>query len=247
MKRATRTGMGATLVVAVGIAALAIGPLAAGAATMSAALMGGSKADDTAEAFTWTDDADCSKCHVKQAESMENEKLLASKHAVLDCAFCHEYQDPALAADETAEKAAPAAAEGAKAATDEAAPADEKAAPQASPTMAEVHKNVTKVSTVKKSALVNTVVSESACLTCHDRDALIEATADCDLLTDAHGTTVNPHDIVEGAQHDAVLCEDCHKMHSSDPAAAYRACVGCHHAEVWECGTCHSYVKNETL
>ena len=49
--------------------------------------------------------------------------------------------------------------------------------------MAEVHAKVDKVSTVKKSSLVNTVVSEGACLTCHDRDTLVEATADCTLLT----------------------------------------------------------------
>lgn len=240
MKHATLRSRLTRALAVVGVAAVAIGPMTAGAATMNSALLGGDKSEEAAEPFEWAGDADCSLCHVKQAEGVQNEDLLAGKHASLDCAFCHEYRDAEAGegegaqAKDTAEAAAPAQ-EGEKAAEDA----------KPSPTMAEVHAKVDKVSTVKKSSLVNTVVSEGACLTCHDRDTLVEATADCTLLTDAQGTVVNPHDIVEGSQHEGVLCEDCHKMHSNDSAAAYRACVSCHHAEVWECGTCHSYVTND--
>jgi hypothetical protein len=250
MKRSTVT-KGTAVLATVAIAALAVVPLSAGAATINSALLGGaSSSDEAGEAFEWTDDADCTLCHAKQAESVENEDLLAYKHAALDCTFCHEYQSvDEDAADVDADTDAD---DEASVEADEAPAGDEDAddvevvddAETPSLTMAEVHANVTAVSTVKKSSLVNTSVDEAACLTCHDRDALIEATADCTVLTDAQGTVVNPHDLIEGSQHDQVTCEDCHKMHSNDSAAAYRACVSCHHAEVWECGTCHSYVAN---
>lgn len=202
----------------------------ADSAMAKGSLLGGSK-DDTAEAFTWSDDADCAKCHVKQAASESDESCLVSKHAAFDCLYCHDYAS--RQANDHADQS-----DGQKTAESETAGGESD-----NLSMAEVHANVTKVSTVKKSNLLKTTVPEELCLSCHDREALVEATADCTTLTDANGIVVNPHDLVEGSQHDGVTCESCHIMHVSDPMAAYRACVSCHHAEQWECGTCHSYVS----
>ena len=233
-----------TAVVGFGLAALiacSMALTATDSAMAKGSLLGGSK-DEATEAFTWSDDADCSKCHVKQAASESDESCLVSKHAAFDCLYCHDYASQ-QADDQTDRDGEQKATEASDAETETAeSEAAEEAAENLS--MAEVHANVTKVSTVKKSNLLKTTVPEELCLTCHDQEALVEATADCTTLTDANGLVVNPHDLVEGSQHDSVTCESCHIMHASDPMAAYRACVSCHHAEQWECGTCHSYVSD---
>lgn len=90
---------------------------------------------------------------------------------------------------------------------------------------------------LKKSEL-----SVETCATCHPSEALVEATADSDALTDSEGTVVNPHAIPDAKEHKDISCQSCHKMHAeSKPASlAPTLCQDCHHEDVYECYTCHS-------
>lgn len=90
-------------------------------------------------------------------------------------------------------------------------------------------------------------IQMDTCLSCHNLDDLIAATADVDALTDFKGTTVNPHEAwtarnVNGA-HDEITCGSCHKMHTTDGVttekAAYDFCKECHHTGEYICNTCH--------
>ena len=90
--------------------------------------------------------------------------------------------------------------------------------------------------------LKRTKVEESACVTCHDAEKLIEQTESVTALTDTEGTTVNPHEVAAiGTGHDDITCSSCHKMHVSEGAdeTGGKLCLSCHHTEVYECGTCH--------
>lgn len=89
--------------------------------------------------------------------------------------------------------------------------------------------------------LSKTEVSPEVCLSCHDRDSLAQATADSTVLTDSNGTVVNPHELPTTGDHGSIACSDCHKMHSDKSVAdtAEKKCVSCHHADVYECNTCH--------
>lgn len=192
--------------------------------------LGGSKEEVKGD-YVWTIESECTQCHEKQGKSTADDKYLASKHAALDCRYCHDYQLPEESQTDEAQKA------------DEATDAQVEAE-DAPLTLEAAHAGVHTLEVVKKNSLRNTAVPEEACLSCHQLEKIQQATADCEVLKDANGLVVNPHDLIPGEQHEGILCANCHIMHSSDPAAAYRACVSCHHAEVWECGTCHTYNAN---
>ena len=87
-----------------------------------------------------------------------------------------------------------------------------------------------------------TKVSVAVCETCHTWEALEEATADSTVLKDNNDTVVNPHGYPDVEQHQDMTCVKCHKMHSDKPAKkqARKVCQGCHHANVFECYTCHA-------
>ena len=101
--------------------------------------------------------------------------------------------------------------------------------------------------------LKNTAVSEETCLTsgCHSMDELVAATASSTVLTDSNGTVKNPHEMLIDENHIAnsnadLACSSCHKMHEENGAesqavaeSAQAKCTGCHHQNVYECGTCH--------
>ena len=92
--------------------------------------------------------------------------------------------------------------------------------------------------------LQSTVVGSEACLSCHEEQELIEATKESEALTDKNGKTVNPHDLPTSEDHEGVVCASCHSMHAETDGTALQdrasaKCIGCHHAEVYECGTCH--------
>ena len=72
-------------------------------------------------------------------------------------------------------------------------------------------------------------------------EALILATADCTVLTDEEGRVVNPHDLPATAEHQAIVCVDCHKGHTTKDLAetALATCTICHHENVFACYTCH--------
>ena len=89
---------------------------------------------------------------------------------------------------------------------------------------------------LKKSA-----VDDSICLTCHQPEKLVEATADYTGLTDTKETTVNPHELPKVGNHETIQCFNCHQVHSEKAITetAIAACNSCHHAGVFECNTCH--------
>ena len=89
--------------------------------------------------------------------------------------------------------------------------------------------------------LKRSAVDDSICLTCHQPEKLIEATADYTGLTDTKETTVNPHDLPKVENHKTIQCVDCHQVHSEKAITetAIAVCNSCHHAGVFECGTCH--------
>lgn len=90
--------------------------------------------------------------------------------------------------------------------------------------------------------LKKTSVSDDLCLSCHfeTKDALAEATPDV-LITDSKGNSRNPH-LADGVvEHEDIECAECHSMHVDEPIEdqAKDKCYSCHHAEVFECYTCH--------
>lgn len=111
------------------------------------------------------------------------------------------------------------------------------------PAMEKAHEKVTLDSKKKKATLKRTVVARETCLSCHDNSELASATAESAALTDKNGTTVNPHDLPVNNDHEGINCSSCHKLHTSDQPVetAQATCRNCHHAEVYECGTCHDH------
>ena len=90
--------------------------------------------------------------------------------------------------------------------------------------------------------LRKTEVDTAACASCHNSEDLAAATADLDVLTDAEGTTVNPHDLPQNDSHASVTCFSCHPAHVAEAdtgKAAQKACLSCHHENVYTCNTCH--------
>ena len=110
-------------------------------------------------------------------------------------------------------------------------------------TLATVHEGVTTDDLVPKRLKKTTVASET-CLGCHDQAELVQATADSTVLTDSEGTVVNPHQLPETASgvHGEIVCADCHELHgdaSELDTDAKNYCLSCHHADVFQCNTCH--------
>ena len=111
------------------------------------------------------------------------------------------------------------------------------------PGLEKAHAKVTLDSEKKKQTLKKTEVPEAACVGCHDKEDLVAATASSTALTDKNGLTVNPHDLPVNDDHAAkgLTCASCHKIHADEPSAevAPGICLNCHHADVYECNTCH--------
>ncbi len=91
--------------------------------------------------------------------------------------------------------------------------------------------------------LKKTEVSAEFCQGCHDRQALAGVTADYQGLVDKNGLAVNPHDLPQNDSHAGLACVSCHAAHPDEGAViqdqAMGQCISCHHAEVFECHTCH--------
>jgi hypothetical protein len=108
------------------------------------------------------------------------------------------------------------------------------------------HEAVTIADMCDISRLKESEVPEGICLSCHNQDEIIAATADFMELVDDKGTIILPHEWKTqhnaDGQHDAATCSSCHKMHSGQPIAetAKNYCLTCHHDGVFECGTCHT-------
>jgi hypothetical protein len=102
--------------------------------------------------------------------------------------------------------------------------------------MAKKHENILIGKPIKQQTY-----PQEFCLVCHGTYAgLVKLTASSTVLKDLNGTVVNPHDIPQTPEHinnQINECYKCHKVHQ--PYDAYDYCVGCHHEQVFECGTCH--------
>ena len=107
--------------------------------------------------------------------------------------------------------------------------------------LATAHEGKTASDTMPKK-LKKTEVPDDACLSCHygAREELVAATVDV-AVVDSKGTAVNPHDVTPSEKHDTIRCADCHGMHDAEKLAdkADAECASCHHADVFECYTCH--------
>ncbi len=106
--------------------------------------------------------------------------------------------------------------------------------------LAKGHKKLNSGKEAKR--LKKSEVSSDVCLTCHNQTELAETTKDCTILTDENGTVVNPHDIPDVEDHGDITCTSCHTVHDTEDGIAKTAlttCTNCHHADVFECGTCH--------
>jgi len=93
------------------------------------------------------------------------------------------------------------------------------------------------------SKLKLTKITDDVCNACHSPEELKGSTAASTVLIDADGTVVNPHDLPLSDDHlESVRCSSCHKMHKtvSPKDTATKTCRGCHHKDVYECGTCHT-------
>jgi len=103
------------------------------------------------------------------------------------------------------------------------------------------HAGLTYADVQGTSKLSTTSVARDACLACHEGDYLPETTAGVTALTDMNGTTINPHALPVSDSHADIMCGDCHAMHTETPVTetAPAVCISCHHAKVYECGTCH--------
>lgn len=236
----TRTARARRAIVT-GIAALALAGLGlAGAGQASAATSG---SDEAETEYEWSIDLDCTICHAKQAESL----------GVLEA----EANDEAEA-DEKADASEADAAAGAEEAEAEAADADDEAirdfaaqhvqdfgltcvtCHEDSPELAKAHNKLNSGKESKR--LKKTKVTSEVCLGCHVQEDLADATADFEGIVDEKGTVVNPHALPENDSHADITCLTCHKVHDTEDSVAdnaMSACLGCHHAGVFECGTCH--------
>jgi hypothetical protein len=110
----------------------------------------------------------------------------------------------------------------------------------ASSNLAKAHE---KYMTAKRpSKLKRTEVSNDTCISCHTVEEIIAQTADVVTLVDKNGLVVNPHDVPQTTEHlKSITCANCHNVHSTVAyiEAAKKTCLGCHHADIYECGTCH--------
>lgn len=109
--------------------------------------------------------------------------------------------------------------------------------------LGKAHDGVSMGDKKKRPVLKDTEVSQEACIECHPQDEIATKTESSVALTDKNGLTVNPHAIPENDEHASadITCSTCHKPHSQDPVqqVASGTCLNCHHADVYECNTCH--------
>jgi len=86
-------------------------------------------------------------------------------------------------------------------------------------------------------------ISEETCIECHGSyEDLSEYTKNVTVLTDVDGLTINPHSAKQlNAEHESeITCMKCHTEHKEiDEKKSQNYCMNCHHAQVYECYTCH--------
>ena len=207
--------------------------------------------------YKWSMDLDCALCHAKEAASLG--LTAAAEEGTADGAKADaEMTDEELGSAHTTEEGT---ADGAKA---DAEMTDEELGSAHTTEVAAyarthvqdfkfecatchiesegLEKGHKKLNSGKEATrLKKSEVDASICLTCHQPEKLVEATADYTGLTDTKGTTVNPHELPKVGNHETIQCFNCHQVHSEKAITetAIAACNSCHHAGVFECNTCH--------
>lgn len=182
--------------------------------------------------YKWSMDLDCALCHAKEAASLG--LTAAAEEGTADGAKADaEMTDEELGSAHTTEVAAYARTHVQNFKFECATCHIE------SEGLEKGHKKLN--SGKEATRLKKSEVDASICLTCHQPEKLVEATADYTGLTDTKGTTVNPHELPKVGNHETIQCFNCHQVHSEKAITetAIAACNSCHHAGVFECGTCH--------
>lgn len=89
--------------------------------------------------------------------------------------------------------------------------------------------------------LASTAVEESACTNCHDEASLPDRTSGSVALVDSDQATMNPHALPENKGHAKIGCTDCHTAHEGSDVLerASAVCETCHHADIYDCESCH--------
>lgn len=262
---AARIGIRAVLAVA---GACALTALAIGGTALAATSSSADKDAEPAE-ITWSTELDCTAvCHTRQVATLEDEETqIFASHAAFPCLSCHtdiegmtEGHDGVTVEDTSGPKRLKKSdvtsdgcltchqvgdglvSEGAWAA---AQTAEDEQSEKGDEAAVEKGDDVEKADVAAAEAgASDTKASEEDA----DAPALpaipaysASATADVTYLTDANGTTVNPHDLPVNKSHDTITCATCHSMHDTDPLeeTTVDACIKCHHDNVYECFTCH--------
>lgn len=236
LKRASAMGRPRVFVAAVGLGVALLGFFGL-AMVQDIALA----ASDSTPAAAWSPEADCAGCHEAEAASFAAEGARDHGGTAVDKA---KPADAVTAATSGAGSAA-TMQEG----EEELPLAAHHAALDCTTChsdvegLEEAHEKATGPKKVRR--LKWTTVGSGTCLACHTSwDDLAGLTEDVDVLTDKMGTTVNPHAAPQthtGGEKPYLSCTDCHDMHNGEPTeeASAKACASCHHADVYECNTCH--------
>ena len=210
---------------------------------------------DEAELLEWSSDLDCTGCHANEA--MSQESAVEAEDEDVDALEATASLENASDAEDTELTAVDPATEGENEAEGETEDEAENApvyqiakshgalqcviCHDDEEGLVKAHAKVTVDSTKVAKRLKKTEVAAETCLACHEATYSAEATAESTALTDTNGTVVNPHDLPESENHSGIACASCHSMHTTDNIAttAAQTCTKCHHANVYECGTCH--------
>ncbi len=202
--------------------------------------------DSSSQPIEWSTDLDCTAtCHSAQAEAMADETTQgAAAHGSLACVSCHTDAKglveghAKVTADDTKSpkrlKKSEVASDGCLTchqATDGVVPADAWAAEEAGEnTMGKAAEKEATEAEQEATGTVSIIPAYSS-----------TATADIEYLTDVNGTTVNPHALPVNKSHATLSCASCHTMHDDAELeqTATKACIKCHHDNVYECFICH--------
>ena len=206
-------------------------------------------------ADAWSSSTDCATCHASQVQTVEG-----TTHEILACVGCHTDEEALADVHKDVDESTKTPRRLKKTAVTEAtclgchgdgmiaAPqvaADDTASDADTEANAKDEKATDTATATTKDA-ANDAQANDADTTSEDEEvipheALIAATATSTVLTDEHGTTVNPHDLPAVEDHASITCVSCHKGHTSDTIeeSAMKACILCHHENIFECYTCH--------
>ena len=188
----------------------------------------------------WSMESDCGACHTKEAQSMKDAQTAGNADASGGLDVSGKDANPVGAGPDNGDESilqdiAPTCLASKHASlqcidchTDEAA-------------LTKVHEGVSAGDRMPKRLRKAKIDPETLCATCHQVKELADKTSDSKALVDANGTTVNPHDLPAVDDHAKIDCLDCHSMHKEESCVevSKQVCAGCHHAGVFECGTCH--------